>query len=350
MSKLPESSYKNLLSQTPLPWQAPQWAQLMQQKKAGQLAHAYLVQGDQGLGKRLFVEKFAIALLCLNKESADACGECSVCKMAVSGSLPDLIIIEPEEGSRVIKIDQIRLLSNFVNKSSHAGSGKVVVLDRAHSLNNAAANALLKTLEEPTGTTFIFLVTDLPGALSATIRSRCQRLQLSIPSTEKASQWLLEHLPQDSDKDTLTALASTFASKPLLAFTQDSKSGIEGYGAMIQILSSLLNSTTELRAAVVQASKIGEVLSIGYLIEVSTILIKDLLTEAEPLSSSAEINALSSRLRKIGIESRNLSVLLLNYQQELVKGRHQLMSGSNPNPQLIMESLLWQWTKLFVKA
>lgn len=345
MSKLPLSDHQNLLNLTPLPWQESQWTQLIQQSKAGQLAHAYLVQGDQGLGKRLFVEKFAIALLCLNKESADACGECSVCQMAVSGSLPDLLIIEPEEGSRVIKIDQIRLLSNFVTKSSHAGSGKVIVLDRAHSLNNAAANALLKTLEEPTESTFIFLVTDLPGALSATIRSRCQRLQFSIPSTEKSSRWLLEQLDHDSDK---VALASTFASKPLLAFTQDSKSGIEGYSAIIQILSNLVNSTAELRPAVAQASKIGELLSIGYLIEASTILIKDLLTEAEPLSDSAAINALSARLRKTGIESRNLSRRLLNYQQELVKGRHQLMSGSNPNPQLIMESLLWQWTKLFV--
>ena len=345
MSKLSLDNHEKLLSLTPLPWHLPQWSQLMQQKQAAQLAHAYLVQGDQGLGKRLFVEKFAIALLCLNKESADACGKCSVCKMAVSGSLPDLIIIEPEEGSRDIKIDQIRLLSKFVNKSSHAGSGKVVVLDRAHNLNNSAANALLKTLEEPTGATFLFLITDLPGALSATIRSRCQRLQFSIPSTEKSSQWLLEQLSENSDK---AALASTFANKPLLAFTQDSKSGIEGYGAMIQVLSSLLNSSTELRPGVVQASKIGELLSIGYLIEVSTILIKGLLTEAEPLSASVEINALNSRLRSTGIECRSLSVILLNYQQELVKGRHQLMSGSNPNPQLIIESLLWQWTKLFV--
>lgn len=346
MSKLSVSNHKSLLSQTPLPWQTSQWAQLIQQKEAGQLAHAYLVQGDEGLGKRLFVEKLAIALLCLDKESTGACGECSVCKMAVSGSLPDLIVIEPEEGSRVIKIDQIRLLSSFVNKSSHAGSGKVVVLDRAHSLNNAAANALLKTLEEPSGTTFIFLVTDLPGALSATIRSRCQRLQFSISSTEKTSQWLLQQLPQDSDRE---ALASTFASKPLLAFTEGSESGIAGYAAIIHILSSLLNATIELRACVVQASKIGEALSIGYLIEVSTILVKDLLTQAAPQSDSAEIIALSSRLRKTGIERRHLSLLLLDYQQELVKGRHQLMSGSNPNPQLIIESLLWQWTKLFVK-
>jgi DNA polymerase-3 subunit delta' len=346
LSKLSLDNHEKLLNLTPLPWHAPQWSQLMQQKQAGQLAHAYLVQGDQGLGKRLFVEKFAIALLCLNKESADACGECSVCKMAVSGSLPDLIIIEPEEGSRDIKIDQIRMLSKFVNMSSHAGSGKVVVLDRAHNLNNSAANALLKTLEEPTATTFLFLITDLPGALSATIRSRCQRLQFSIPSTEKSSQWLFEQLSEDSDK---ASLASTFASKPLLAFTQDSKSGVEDFGTMIQVLSSLLNSSTELRPGVVQASKIGELLSIGHLIEISTILIKGLLTEADPLRASAEINALSSQLRSTGIEYRSLSVILLNYQQELVKGRHQLMSGSNPNPQLIIESLLWQWTKLFVK-
>jgi DNA polymerase-3 subunit delta' len=190
------------------------------------------------------------------------------------------------------------------------------------------------------------LITDLPGALSATIRSRCQRLQFSIPSTEKSSQWLFEQLSEDSDK---ASLASTFASKPLLAFTQDSKSGVEDFGTMIQVLSSLLNSSTELRPGVVQASKIGELLSIGHLIEISTILIKGLLTEADPLRASAEINALSSQLRSTGIEYRSLSVILLNYQQELVKGRHQLMSGSNPNPQLIIESLLWQWTKLFVK-
>jgi DNA polymerase-3 subunit delta' len=346
LNKLSLSNREKLLSLTPLPWQTPQWTQLMQQKKADQLAHAYIVQGDQGLGKRLFVEKFAIALLCLNKESTDACGECTVCKMAISGSLPDLLIVEPEEGSRDIKIDQIRLLSNFVNKSSHAGSGKVLILDKAHNLNNSAANALLKTLEEPTSTTFIFLVTDLPGALSATIRSRCQRLQFSIASTEKSSQWLLEQLSSESDN---SALAVTFASKPLLAFTEGSKGGVEGFSAMIHILSTLLNSTTELRPAVSQTSKIGELLSIGYLIEVSTILIKDLLTESEPRSASTEINGLSSRLRKSGIESRSLNVKLLNYQQELVKGRHQLMSGSNPNPQLIMESLLWQWTKLFIR-
>ena len=121
-----------------------------------------------------------------------------------------------------------------------------------------------------------------------------------------------------------------------MAFTQDSLRGIEVYGAIIQVLSRLLNSSTELRLGVVQASKIGELLSIGYLIEVSTILIKGLLTEAEPLSASVEINALSSRLRSTGIECRSLSVILLNYQQELVKGRRQLMSGSNPNPQLII--------------
>lgn len=343
MNKFSAATDQLLRNLTPFPWQSRQWAQLIQQKQSGQLAHAYLIQGDQGLGKRLFVEKFAVALLCLNKTTSAACGECSVCKMAVSGSLPDLLVIEPEEGSRDIKIDQVRLLSKFVTKSSHAGSGKIVILDRAHSLNNSAANALLKTLEEPTADTFIFLLTDLPGALSATIRSRCQRLQFAIPSLEAATQWLLEQLPEDSDRGNLSV---TFANSPLSAFAEGNSSSAADQAAIISTLTELLSSPSQLRPAVAQSSKIGEQPSIGYLIQVSTILIKGILADAINQKISPELEKLILMLLATGIERRDLSVRLLNYQQKLVQARQQLMSGSNPNPQLIMESLMWQWTKL----
>lgn len=334
---------KQLSDLLPFPWQERQWTQLMQQKVAGQLAHAYLIQGGQGLGKRLLIEKFAVNLLCLRKDSSDACGECTVCKMAVGGSLPDLLVISPEEGSRDIKIAQIRQLSQFISKSSHAGSGKVVIVDRAHCLNNAAENALLKTLEEPSESTFIFLVTDLPGALSATIRSRCQRLSFAIDDLDRAKTWLKNHLPQAED---VSAKAQTFASGPLQAFAVGNSSMLEDRATVVNSLNRLLASPVELRSAVSNLGKIGELLSIGYLIDVSTILIKDLLLGAESSAASPELAALSQRLATMGLSTQKLSVHLMDFQQELIQARRQLMSGSNPNPQLIMESLLWHWTKL----
>lgn len=335
--------HKQLSQLLPFPWQERQWQQLLQQKDTSQLAHAYLIQGSQGLGKRLLIEKFAYSLLCLKNVSGAACGECTVCKMAVSGSLPDLLTIHPEEGSRDIKIDQIRQLSQFISKSSHAGSGKVVIVDRAHCLNNAAENALLKTLEEPSESTFIFLITDLPGALSATIRSRCQRLNFSINDLEKAKSWLLSNLPQTEN---VALMAETFANGPLQAFSVGNASRLEHRAAITNYLSQLLQSPAELRGAISSASKIGELASIGYLIDVSTILIKDLLIDDHQSDASLDLASLTQQLMNTGLSRQELSMRLMGFQQELIEARRQLMSGSNPNPQLIMESLLWHWTKL----
>lgn len=324
----------------PFPWQKRQWAQLLQQKNSGQLAHAYLVQGSQGLGKNLLIEKFAQCLLCLKKDQDIACGQCTVCKMATSGALPDLLKIQPEEGSRDIKIDQIRLLSRFINKTSHAGSGKVVILNKAHSLNNSAENALLKTLEEPSESTFIFLITDLPGALSATIRSRCQRLQFSITDTEEAEEWLQRN--QEIGQGDSSQLAG-FATKPLLAFTEENVAEQSGRRRAIASLEKLLETNFELRSEVSALSKFGELVSIGYLIDVSTILIKEFLLSQNP---PVELAALMRQLSQLCGQRAELVPRLMAYQQDLVQARRQLMSGSNPNPQLIMESLLWKWVNI----
>jgi DNA polymerase-3 subunit delta' len=253
------------------------------------------------------------------------------------------LLVGPEDGSREIKIAQIRNVIEFIAKSSHGNKGKVVVLDSAHSLNNAAANALLKTLEEPSQTTYLFLVSDLPGALSATIRSRCQRIKITAPSEDMGRRWLEAHQQLD---EAFTVGVAAIPTKPLLGLKPGGLRDPAAAKALLKGLKEALGQAAGLREVVSLGCKQGELATIGYLEQVSTILIKYLLTNVKPPLMVTEIEGIAQVLLSSGKPPRQLGASLLRYQQELQKARRQLVSTANPNPQLVMESLLWQWSLL----
>jgi DNA polymerase-3 subunit delta' len=162
--------------------------------------HALLVHGPRGIGKHALALNFAQALLC-EAPRADglACGECPGCRYAIAGQHPDfmrleLLLIDPEEGTlaavETIGIDRVRALTEFVQLTSHRGRAKVAVISPAERMNAAAANALLKTLEEPPPGTYLILVSDQPGRLPATILSRCRKLAAPLPAPAAARAWL----------------------------------------------------------------------------------------------------------------------------------------------------------------
>lgn len=140
------------------------------------LSHAYLLSGMPGVGKTDFAKQFATLLLC---EKNSMCGHCRACLLMQAGSHPDFLLIRPEEKSRSIKIDQIREMSDKVSRTAHAGGYQVVIISPADAMPVPAANALLKTLEEPNGHVVIFLIDDQKNNLPATIVSRCQKLFFS---------------------------------------------------------------------------------------------------------------------------------------------------------------------------
>jgi DNA polymerase-3 subunit delta' len=161
--------------------------------------HALLIAGPQGLGKRLLALHLARALLCeAPRSDGSACGACSGCGLVERRSHPDLRLIEPvtydDEGNTTpvdaIPVEPIRDLIDFALLSSHRGGAKVAVVVPADALNAAAANALLKTLEEPPPRTHLLLVSHRPGRLPATIVSRCRRLPIAMPDVAVASAWL----------------------------------------------------------------------------------------------------------------------------------------------------------------
>jgi DNA polymerase III subunit delta' len=195
----------------PLPWLREPLAQAL----AGQRGHALLLQASPGIGALEFALCLAQSRLCEAPVQGLACGHCASCKLVRNHGHPDLFVLLPEilrreqgwplahdkgdageEGkrkpSRQIRIDDVRAVLDWVTKTSSRGQGKAVVLHPAEALNDHAASALLKTVEEPpVGTRLILTCTD-PQRLLPTIRSRCQLLSLPVPTPEQAAAWLAE--------------------------------------------------------------------------------------------------------------------------------------------------------------
>ncbi|OGT22606.1 MAG: DNA polymerase III subunit delta' [Gammaproteobacteria bacterium RIFCSPHIGHO2_02_FULL_42_13] len=189
-----------------LPWQTSQWEQLQQCKNNNRLPHALLLVGPAGVGKTDFAKVFAQSLLCEGKTNKP-CGTCRHCSLLNANNHPDYFDIKPDETSRVIKIDQIRQLIEAVSKTAHVSDAQIVLVNPADMLNRNAANALLKTLEEPEGNVYIILVTNRLSALPATIRSRCQLVKFPLPNASLAAKWLTGQLQNVTEIPLLLRLA-----------------------------------------------------------------------------------------------------------------------------------------------
>ncbi|MGH7896005.1 MAG: DNA polymerase III subunit delta' [Candidatus Binatia bacterium] len=142
-------------------------------------AHAYLVTGPVGIGKRTLAGAFAASLLCEVPKDGDACGHCEQCTRVAAGTHPDLILVRREEGRRDIRTEQAREVTRWLTlRPLMARRRKVAVIEEAECLNEHGQNALLKTLEEPPGATVLVLAATDTSLLLPTVRSRCQRLRL----------------------------------------------------------------------------------------------------------------------------------------------------------------------------
>lgn len=205
------------------PWQAQDWQRLQQMRE--RLPHAILFHGSEGIGKSLFAERFAAALLCESPApGGHACGGCQSCGWFSHYAHPDYRRVRPEaledgEGSeedeggeqgkakksartpsKDIRIEQVRALAAFMGVSTHRSGLRVVLLYPAEALNAASANALLKTLEEPPPGTVFLLVTHRIDRLLPTIRSRCRQFALAQPGHSEAVRWLAAQGVDDAER------------------------------------------------------------------------------------------------------------------------------------------------------
>jgi DNA polymerase-3 subunit delta' len=187
------------------PWQEEPWQRWLGLRT--RLPHAILLKGARGIGKLDFAMNLASSLLC-EKPLADgmACQDCPSCHWFLQETHPDFRLLQPDalaetvdgeeresakkKPSRQISVDQVRSLAGFANLSAHRGGHRVVLIHPAEAMNTNAANALLKTLEEPSAQMLIILVSHKPQQLLPTILSRCLALTLPMPSLEQGTTWL----------------------------------------------------------------------------------------------------------------------------------------------------------------
>ncbi len=174
----------------------------------GALAHAYLFSGPEGTGKKLTALTLAAAINCEQRGPDGGCGQCAACRRTLAGIHPDVHVVMPEseneqllatmtvreagKASSEIKIDQIRQAQESLSLKPSEGSKKFLIVDGAETLNIAAQNAFLKTLEEPPGDALIVLITALPQSLLPTIRSRCQEIRFQPLSRSRMAQALVQ--------------------------------------------------------------------------------------------------------------------------------------------------------------
>jgi DNA polymerase III subunit delta' len=158
---------------------------------ADRIPHGLLIHESPGAGGDWLASWVARLVLCSSPEAPQRpCGQCLNCARVTAGQHPDLISIRPIDESRQIRIEQVRELSQELALTSHQGGYKVAVISPADLMNRFAANALLKTLEEPPPRTLLILVATQPSRLPATILSRCQRIRAAAPSRSQALSWL----------------------------------------------------------------------------------------------------------------------------------------------------------------
>jgi len=197
------------------PWNASIWQSVL--AGVDRLPHALLISGPAGVGKLALARHLARRILCETAQgAADACGNCEGCHWYETGAHPDFRMIQPEalgvaaedadpteepdrpagtkkgKPSAEIRIEQIRSLADFLNIGSHRARRRIAIVHPAENLNANAANALLKSLEEPPAGALFVLVSHQPSRLLPTVRSRCISLEVPPPDATLAAAWLAE--------------------------------------------------------------------------------------------------------------------------------------------------------------
>jgi len=182
--------------------------------RRNRIPHAYLFHGMEGIGKRTVAYSFAKALLCGAGEEADSCDHCSSCLKIDHNNHPDVVAVEPD--GAFIKVQAVRDMMNAIAFRPLEGGKRVFVMEDAEKMNPTAANALLKTLEEPSLANIILLVTSRPHHLPMTILSRCQHLRFHPLTQETVSRFLQDRLSLDrAAADALAASSGGSISRAL---------------------------------------------------------------------------------------------------------------------------------------
>ena len=198
----------------------PEIEHLLRSARAGRLVHAYLLCGARGCGKKTLARLLAQALFCEAEAEKRPCGLCPACKRFLSGNHPDARTLAPK--GRSIGVDDVRELMDYLSRLPYEGRWHVAIIERADKMTPSAQNALLKTLEEPPADTVFFLLTDTPGALLSTVKSRLRTVRVAPLTRAACAQALARHGVEETRATRLAGLAHGSVGRALELNADDS--------------------------------------------------------------------------------------------------------------------------------
>jgi DNA polymerase-3 subunit delta' len=321
------------------PWQTELWQQLAGRR---QHAHAYLLHGPSGIGKRDLAERLAHLLLCQRPEQLQACGQCKACHLLAAGSHPDLFELKPAEDKKSVGVDDVRELIGFVSKTAQLAGRKVVLVAEppAEDMTLAASNALLKSLEEPSGDTVLLLLSHQPSRLLPTIKSRCVLQACPLPSAEASRTFLQARLPALAAEacDELLALSG---GSPLSALRLHGAGILEQRALVVEGVKKLLKQQAS-PSQLAEAWKTLPLTSLfDWFCEWAHLMLRYQLTQDEDGLGLSDMRKVVQYLAQKTPQPK-----VLTMQDWLLQQRQKVLGKGNLNGVLLLEALLIQWASL----
>ena len=313
------------------PWLHRSYENLVSIQQHGRLPHALLLAGPQGIGMYELGCSLAMFVLTINSSNIS---ESKAFKLFTARTHPDYLEVSPIEDRTLISIDQIRELTSRLSLMAQLSTYKVALINPAEAMHGAAANALLKTLEEPSGNTFIILISHNIGLLPLTIRSRCHRMIVSLPKYRIALDWLQQKIEGSAERYLELANGSPITAKEFyhreMASEQD---------AMLKDLALLYQGELSVFSVAQRWRDFDMAVCIVWLKQLMNSLIRYLMNDG----STSIIRSNFLKNLKISPDTIDL-IKLYEYLDYLDQAFLELTA--NLNRELFMEQILSRWFEL----
>ena len=261
------------------------------------LHHALLLEGPQGVGKRLIANRLAMAANCTGTEDwkERPCGTCPTCRQIMAGTHPDVIVVEPDltKAARAIPVDAVREVIRKAQYHRYGARHRFILVDPAEAMQESAANALLKTLEEPPPGTGFLLITHNATALLPTIRSRCQRIRLGAVPLDDIVRWLVAKGASHPEAAARLSLGCPGRALAVSESGLDERQQIRN--GLLEVLRAPLGGVNDFAKDLASGSRQAWAPRVDALLEV----LEDLVRDTAIIASSSSVPLLNEDLRSL---------------------------------------------------